>query len=413
MAEKRAWKSGLAISAASTAIGLGLQMEIDRIAQRLGAAVSRRDRDGRPGPAHGRRHRCGPAATLAGALAAEGEDRVFERLLDREPIVLALPADEAACRHIRSAGGSGSWQHRAGRQAEAAQEIRRRPGPPCRRAGAVSRRSAPCAAGDGQPVVEQMAGQRRRPSTASAARTLTRSPAISHQAPGRGCRARTWRSSCARGLGANRAAPPRGSAWRHRWRPRPAAASAGGARPPEPSSASTISAAPEARPAGRAGCRRSPAGRSAMRSAQQHRAGIEPLVHLHDGDAGLPVAGEDGALDRRRAAPARQQRGMDVEAAEPRRLQDRAAAGSGHRRRPRRHRGRGAANGLLRLGGRAGSPGVQDRQAVLLPPAPAPARDAAAGRGRPGAAAGCRPRRCHGRRRSARRGSPRRNPACP
>ena len=56
---------------------------------------------------------------------------------------------------------------------------------------------------------------------------------------------------------------------------------------------------------------------------QQHRAGIETLVHLHDGDAGLGVAGQDGALDRRRAAPARQQRGMDVEAAEPRRGQDR------------------------------------------------------------------------------------------
>ena len=30
-----------------------------------------------------------------------------------------------------------------------------------------------------------------------------------------------------------------------------------------------------------------------------------------------------GALDRRRAAPARQQRGVEIEAAEPRRLEDR------------------------------------------------------------------------------------------
>ena len=97
-------------------------------------------------------------------------------------------------------------------------------------------------------------------------------------------------------------------------------------------------------------------------SAQQDRAGIQPLVHLHDGDAALPVAGEDGALDRGRPAPARQQRGMDIEAAEPRALQDRAAAAAGHRRRPRRHRGRGrriacCASAVFRLTGvRTGRP---------------------------------------------------------
>ncbi len=50
---------------------------------------------------------------------------------------------------------------------------------------------------------------------------------------------------------------------------------------------------------------------------QQGRSGIQPLVHLHDGHAGLAVAGLDGALDGRRAAPARQQRGVDIDASEP------------------------------------------------------------------------------------------------
>ena len=72
-----------------------------------------------------------------------------------------------------------------------------------------------------------------------------------------------------------------------------------------------------------------------MVSASRIGAGVEPCVHLHDGDAGLAVAGEDGALDRRRAAPARQQRGMDVEAAEARRLEHRLrqdqAIGRDHR----------------------------------------------------------------------------------
>ena len=70
----------------------------------------------------------------------------------------------------------------------------------------------------------------------------------------------------------------------------------------------------------------------------RHRAGVEALVHLHDGDAALLVAGHDGAVDRRRAAPARQQRGVHVETAEPRRIEDRPSAGSGHRRRPPRRR---------------------------------------------------------------------------
>ena len=39
---------------------------------------------------------------------------------------------------------------------------------------------------------------------------------------------------------------------------------------------------------------------------------VEPLFHLHQADTGLVVAGEDGALDRRRAAPAGQEREVQV-----------------------------------------------------------------------------------------------------
>jgi hypothetical protein len=48
--------------------------------------------------------------------------------------------------------------------------------------------------------------------------------------------------------------------------------------------------------------------------------GVQPRVHLHDGDAGLGVAGFDRAVNRRRAAPTWQQRGVDVEAAQTRQI---------------------------------------------------------------------------------------------
>ena len=71
------------------------------------------------------------------------------------------------------------------------------------------------------------------------------------------------------------------------------------------------------------------------RPPKQHRPGIEPGLHLHDGDAGFGIAGQDRALDRRRAAPARQQRGVDVDAAEARHVehrlrQDQAVGGDHH-----------------------------------------------------------------------------------
>ena len=64
-----------------------------------------------------------------------------------------------------------------------------------------------------------------------------------------------------------------------------------------------------------------PADRDALDEAE--RPGIEPFVHAHHANARLLIAGHDGALDRRRAAPARQERGMEVEAAERGKLEDR------------------------------------------------------------------------------------------
>ena len=55
----------------------------------------------------------------------------------------------------------------------------------------------------------------------------------------------------------------------------------------------------------------------------EDRAGVEARVHLHDRDPALPVAGEDRVVHRRGAPPARKERSMDVDAAEPRRGEDR------------------------------------------------------------------------------------------
>ena len=51
---------------------------------------------------------------------------------------------------------------------------------------------------------------------------------------------------------------------------------------------------------------------------QQHVAGIEADVHLHDRDAGLRITRFDGAVNRRGSAPARQQAGVNVQATQTR-----------------------------------------------------------------------------------------------
>ena len=65
------------------------------------------------------------------------------------------------------------------------------------------------------------------------------------------------------------------------------------------------------------------AGRS-RRAREMHGPGIETGVHLHDADARRRIAGEHGALDRRRTAPARQHRGMKIDATESRPVEQRA-----------------------------------------------------------------------------------------
>ena len=55
---------------------------------------------------------------------------------------------------------------------------------------------------------------------------------------------------------------------------------------------------------------------------QQDIPGIHPFIHQHDGHAGFPFAADDAPLDRRGAAVGRQQRGMDVQAAQGRDAED-------------------------------------------------------------------------------------------
>ena len=71
------------------------------------------------------------------------------------------------------------------------------------------------------------------------------------------------------------------------------------------------------------------------RPPADHGAGIESPFHPHDGDAGLPVSCQDRALDGGGPAPARQERGVDIETPEARRRKDRLrqdqAIGGHHR----------------------------------------------------------------------------------
>ena len=52
-----------------------------------------------------------------------------------------------------------------------------------------------------------------------------------------------------------------------------------------------------------------------------HGAGVQPHVHLHDGDAGFGIPCPDGTLDGRGTAPARQQGAVHVDAAQTRRIE--------------------------------------------------------------------------------------------
>ena len=84
----------------------------------------------------------------------------------------------------------------------------------------------------------------------------------------------------------------------------------------------------------------SSSGRIGSSSWCEDRAGIEALVHLHHGHARHRVAGRDRALDRRRPAPARQQREVQIDRAERRHA--RAWGRRATRRTPRRRSRPGA-----------------------------------------------------------------------
>ncbi|HMN59698.1 MAG TPA: hypothetical protein PJ988_05010 [Anaerolinea sp.] len=57
------------------------------------------------------------------------------------------------------------------------------------------------------------------------------------------------------------------------------------------------------------------AGEDLYRLPAEGWAGVDPGVHLHDGRAGDGVPVQDGGLDGGGSAPARQQRGMHIDAA--------------------------------------------------------------------------------------------------
>ncbi|MNI18977.1 hypothetical protein D3C73_723980 [compost metagenome] len=97
---------------------------------------------------------------------------------------------------------------------------------------------------------------------------------------------------------------------------------------------------------------------------KQHVAGIQALIHLHDGHARLRVARFNGALNRRRAAPARQQAGVDVQATQARQVQhplrqDQAIGGHHH------HVGRHLFQQRAGLGGFVGITAIQAQAARL------------------------------------------------
>jgi len=59
------------------------------------------------------------------------------------------------------------------------------------------------------------------------------------------------------------------------------------------------------------------AGQNLQAPLQEHWAGIEPCVQLHDGHTGPAVPSQYGAFDWGGTAPARQKRGVNVQAAQP------------------------------------------------------------------------------------------------
>ena len=205
-----------------------------------------------------------PGAEHGDASRRRTGDRGFQRLLDRQPVRLALPADEAGAaifdRQLVAGhgstvpGGSAKPRRKAGR-------VERARGPArCSRSGrntpspqATDRRSSstvPGGAGGG------LAGRLRRRAPGCARRALEnrRRATGRRRAPGAPARPPA---------GASRAGPRRGAASRRRSTPSPAAAARASVPRATPSSASTISRAPSAARRSAELRRRSSSGRSA------------------------------------------------------------------------------------------------------------------------------------------------------
>ena len=177
-------------------------------------------------------------------------------------------------------------------------------------------RTAPVAAGDQQPSSSTSPGAPSPSSTRESSaltRTGPRSPAATNQAPGNGERPRIWRSTSAGGLAPVDARfPRRGSSWR---RSTPSAGCGVSTARSRPRLRQRRDQQPRAGLArgGRAACRRYPARRSARRARPASAPRRGPRSSASP-PRRSPVAGHDRPLDRRRAAPARQQRGVQVEA---------------------------------------------------------------------------------------------------
>ena len=214
--------------------GGAVDVDVDRLAQRVHAGI------GAAGSERARR------------LAAEGGDRPLERLLDRRPVVLALPADigrtvifddELVAGHAVS-----PWARRERFRHRGGSRVGTRPSTAaCGRsaataADAATRRPQRTVNSPSTTVPGPAAGA-RSPTVAIA--TLMRSPLCSNQAPGAGAIARTRRSSSTAGRRQSRRASA-GVIFAARVTPAADCSTASRTPSASPSTARTISGAPRA-----------------------------------------------------------------------------------------------------------------------------------------------------------------------
>ncbi len=261
-----------------------------------------------------------PAPWTVTRFPAELRDRGFQRLLNREPVRLALPPYQPGSVIFDRQLVAGHGSTVPGRYREAAQEsarIERRAARPLQ----PQKAKDALAAGDRKPVVEHGARHCLPPDPADRSR---HTPVSARRSSRKKRRAKDQSPNPA--LQLDRSQPPVEPAFlaanfrgvghpilRLRTRNEPALREHPRARP--------ASSGRRALPALPRGWRRRVAADRHL-LLQQDRPGIKPLLHLHDRDPGRSVAGQQCPLDRCRAAPARQQRGVHIEAAETWHRQD-------------------------------------------------------------------------------------------